>query len=101
MQSFRTKLVSGLKGFERATAGLMTTVVVGALALSVAPGNASAAIGFVQGGYATPQSAQSLVSITFTSAQQVGDLNVVVVGWNDTTAAVSFVSDSMGNVYTL
>src|ERR1043165_9015471 len=29
-----------------------------------------------------------------------GNLNVVVVGWNDTTAAVSSVTDSTGNVYT-
>src|ERR1043165_9011225 len=68
---------------------LRAAIVIGAFALSLAPGSADAAIGFVQGSYATPQSPQSLVSVTFTSAQQVGDLNVVVVGWNDTTAAVS------------
>jgi fibronectin type 3 domain-containing protein len=60
-----------------------------------------AAIGFVQGGYATPQSPQSVVSVTYTGAQGAGNLNVVVVGWNDTTAAVSSVTDSKGNLYTL
>lgn len=67
----------------------------------VLAGSANAAISFVQGSYATPQSPQSTVSVTYTSAQVAGDLNVVVVGWNDTTAAVSSVTDSNGNVYTL
>ncbi len=60
-----------------------------------------AAIGFVQGSYATPQSPQSVVSVNYAGAQGSGNLNVVVVGWNDTTAAVSSVTDSRGNVYTL
>src|SRR3954466_5425761 len=69
--------------------------------LSALADGAVAAIGFVQGSYATPQSPQSVVAVTYTSAQAAGDLNVVVVGWNDTTAAVSSVTDSSGNVYTL
>ena len=56
---------------------------------------------FVQGNYATPQSAQASVSVPFTSAQGAGDLNVVVVGWNDSTATVKSVTDSSGNVYQL
>ena len=39
--------------------------------------------------------------VTFASAQTAGNLNVVVVGWNDTIATVSSVTDSKGNVYTL
>ena len=62
---------------------------------------AQAAVTFIQQNYATPQSAKSTVPVTFTSAQTAGNLNVVVVGWNDTTAAVSSVTDSKGNVYTL
>ena len=58
------------------------------------------AITFIQQNYATPQSAKSTVPVTFTSAQTAGNLNVVVVGWNDTTATVSSVTDSKGNVYT-
>ena len=80
---------------------LRTVVAIAALTLYVSSGSAFAAIGFVQGSYATPQSPQSTVSVTFTSAQTAGNLNVVVVGWNDTTAAVSSVTDSVGNVYTL
>src|SRR5262249_30453279 len=40
------------------------------------------------------------VSVAYTAAQSAGNLNVVVVGWNDTQAAVTSVSDSKGNVYT-
>ncbi|MGH8322945.1 MAG: chitobiase/beta-hexosaminidase C-terminal domain-containing protein, partial [Steroidobacteraceae bacterium] len=56
---------------------------------------------FVQGNYATPQSAQASVSVTFTTAQSAGDLNVVVVGWNDSTTTVKSVTDTSGNTYTL
>src|SRR5260370_24475352 len=35
------------------------------------------------------------------ASQTAGNLNVVVVGWNDTQAAVSKVSDTAGNVYAL
>ena len=70
-------------------------------AMFLCPAVASAAtITYVQGNYATPQSTQATVSVTFTSAQAAGDINVVVVGWNDSTAAVTAVTDSRGNVYT-
>ena len=49
-------------------------------------------IRYVQGNYATPQSAQSGVAVKYTAAQQQGDLNVVVVGWNDSTATVKSVT---------
>jgi galactose oxidase-like protein/glyoxal oxidase-like protein/fibronectin type III domain protein len=58
-------------------------------------------IAFIQLASATPQTAQLAVSVPFASAQTTGNLNVVVVGWSDTTAAVSSVTDSTGNVYTL
>jgi len=60
---------------------------------------AAPTITYVQGNYATPQTAQTTVKVTFTSAQAAGDLNVVVVGWNDGTVTVSSVADSRGNVY--
>jgi hypothetical protein len=56
-------------------------------------------IGFAQVAAATPQSAQ-VVPVAFPGAQTAGDLNIVVVGWNDTTSAVSSVVDSQGNTYT-
>jgi hypothetical protein len=58
-------------------------------------------ISFIQLAYATPQSAQLTVPVPFGRAQTSGNLNIVVVGWSDTTAAVSSVTDSLGNVYTL
>jgi hypothetical protein len=61
----------------------------------------AAIISYVQGNYATPQTPQTSVSVAFTSAQAVGDLNVVVVGWNDSTATVTGVTDGSGNAYTL
>jgi chitodextrinase len=67
-----------------------------ASATTLAPG-----IRYVQGNYATPQSPQSTVSVTFATAQNAGNLNVIVVGWNDTTAVVSAVTDTGGNTYML
>ena len=58
-------------------------------------------INFVQLKSSDPQTPQTSLALTYSSAQLVGDLNVVVVGWNDSTATVSSVSDTVGNVYTL
>src|SRR2546425_973340 len=66
--------------------------------LSVA--QASAAITYVQGNSATPQTPQTAVPVTFTGAQNVGDLNVIAVAWNDSTATVASVTDKSGNTYT-
>jgi hypothetical protein len=57
-------------------------------------------ISFVQGNYAAPQMPRTAVNVTFSAAQTAGDLNVVVVGWNDSTARITSVRDSRGNVYT-
>jgi IPT/TIG domain/Abnormal spindle-like microcephaly-assoc'd, ASPM-SPD-2-Hydin/Fibronectin type III domain len=58
-------------------------------------------ITYVQGNYATPQASQTSVPVKFNAAQAAGDLNVVAVGWNDSTASVSAVTDTSGNTYTL
>jgi hypothetical protein len=42
-----------------------------------------------------------VVTVTYPGAQTAGDLNVVVVGWNDTTSTVQTVKDSAGNSYSL
>ena len=60
----------------------------------------SPAISYVQGNYATPQNPQTTVNVTYNAAQTAGDLNVVVVGWNDNTSTISRVADSKGNAYT-
>jgi len=50
---------------------------------------------------ATPQSPTATVTVTFPGAQSAGDLNIVVVGWNNTTSSVQSVNDSAGNTYNL
>ena len=55
---------------------------------------------FVQVAYATPQNPVSSLAVKYAAAQTAGNLNVVAVGWNDTTAVVNTVSDTKGNVYT-
>ncbi len=76
---------------------------ISAIACCLHPVTLTAAptISYVQGNYATPQSPQTTVTVTYTAAQMAGDLNVVVVGWDDAIATVNAVTDAMGNVYTL
>ncbi len=58
-------------------------------------------IGFVQIAAATPQTPTANVPVAYTAAQTAGDLDVVVVGWNDAVAQVTSVGDSSGNLYSL
>jgi IPT/TIG domain len=60
----------------------------------------SAGVNFVQMNYQTTASASSLAT-AYLSAQTAGDLNIVVVGWNDTTSAVTSVKDTKGNTYAI
>ena len=87
------------------TAGAVTvTVTVNGQSGSLANGftyNGSVAISFVQVAAATPQSSTATVTLAYPGAQTAGDLNVVVVGWNDTTATVQSVKDGAGNNYQL
>ena len=69
--------------------------------ITVTVTSTSTIISYIQGNYATPQTQQTTVNVPFTAAQVSGDLNVVVVGWNDSTAIVNSVADSKGNAYTL
>jgi hypothetical protein len=54
---------------------------------------------FVQQNYATPQTPQAQVTVAYSAAQVAGNLNVLAIGWNDTNASISGVSDSNGNTY--
>jgi len=87
------------------SAGAVTvTVTVNGQSGSLASGftyNATGAIAFAQVAAATPQSSQTTVSAAYSAAQTAGDLNIVVVGWNDTTSSVTLVQDSQGNAYAL
>ncbi len=88
------------------SAGAVTVTVTnsGGLSGNLASGftyNASVAISFAQVASATPQSPTATVSVSYPGAQTSGDLNIVVVGWNDTTTTVQSVKDSAGNTYKL
>jgi hypothetical protein len=88
------------------SAGAVTVTVtnLGSLSGSLAGGytySASVAISYAQVASATPQSPTATVSVSYPAAQTAGDLNIVVVGWNDISAAVQSVKDSAGNTYTL
>jgi len=67
---------------------------------SATTGTGATTISYVQGAYVDPQTPPASVPVTFTAAQVAGDLNVVVVGWNDSTTTVSAVTDTSGNTYT-
>jgi hypothetical protein len=54
---------------------------------------------YVQGNSAVPQTSQGSVSVGYSRAQTAGDINIVAVGWNDTTATITSVTDSAGNSY--
>jgi hypothetical protein len=58
-------------------------------------------ITFVQVKAATPQTASASVAITYPVVQTSGSLNIVAVGWNDTTSMVTGITDTRGNAYTL
>ena len=59
---------------------------------------ATTAISYVQGASQNPSTGNSLAA-TFSAAQAAGDLNVVVVGWADSTTTVSSITDTKGNTY--
>ena len=61
----------------------------------------SAPLAFVQVNAATPQTNQSTVSVTYTSAQVAGDTNILAIGWNNATSNITSVTDSAGNTYQL
>jgi hypothetical protein len=63
-------------------------------------GTTSGAINFVQVNYKTSVPSGSSLAVAYPSAQTAGNLNIVVVGWNDTTSTVSSITDSSGNTYT-
>ena len=58
-------------------------------------------IQFVQSNYTTPQTALSQDQVKFLAAQTAGNLNIIVVGWSDSIAAVTSVVDTAGNTYSL
>jgi len=60
----------------------------------------SGTVNFVQVNYKTSNPSASSVAVAYPAAQTAGNLNVVVVGWNDTASSVNSIVDSHGNTYT-
>jgi IPT/TIG domain len=58
-------------------------------------------INYVQGASAATGGSLTVVPVTMSKVQTAGNLNVVIIGWNDTTATVSSVTDTEGNTYTI
>jgi hypothetical protein len=54
---------------------------------------------FVQVNSATPQTTQGTVNVPYVQGQGAGDLNVVAIGFSDTTSTITSVTDAAGNVY--
>ena len=65
------------------------------------PNPASSPIAFVQVNSTTLQTSENPVAATFAAAQTAGDLNVVVVSWNDSVTKIQSLTDSSGNAYSL
>ena len=84
-----------------AVAAGSTNTAVATATYTIQGTSVPAAISFAQVASATPQSPTATVSVTYPDAQTSGDLNAVVVGWNDTAATVQSVTDSAGNNYSL
>ena len=61
--------------------------------------NQTAPLHLLQVNSATPQTNQSTVSVPF--LQDAGDLNVVAIGFSDSTSTITSVTDTAGNVYQL
>src|SRR5437870_4494232 len=67
-------------GFPWAVLLVVCLSAVGGIGL---PPASAATISFVQVNAATPQTSQTTVAVTYLAAQAGGNLNIVVVGWND------------------
>ena len=49
----------------------------------------------------TLQASNTSITCAYSTTQTVGDLNIVAIGWGDTTAVINAVTDTQGNMYTL
>ena len=90
LQEHRAALAGRIRTFH-----LVGVLVLALLALARP---AAAAVAYVQSAAQVPASTNS-VTVNLAAAQNAGDLNVVVLGWTDTTSSVSSIVDTSGNSY--
>ncbi len=87
--------LSGYSGTASAT-----TAAAGGSSGGSSGGGSGASVASVQSASQDPASASS-VAVKYAAAQLAGDLNVIVVGWNDSTSRINSIADSKGNAYLL
>ena len=58
-------------------------------------------INYIQSASTATGGALTTVSVTMPAVQTAGNLNVVIIGWNDATTTVSTVADTEGNTYAI
>ena len=56
-------------------------------------------INYIQRGDAATGSSAQTIPVPMTNPQEKGNLNVVIIGWGDTSSLVSSVTDTEGNSY--
>ncbi len=78
----------------------LSRLVVGFMSLLL-PALATGQATFVQVNSNTATVYSNSVAVAFTNPQAAGNLNIIVVGWNDTSATIASVADSNGNTYAL
>ena len=61
----------------------------------------SAAIYYVQGNFDSPLATETSVAAAYTGVQTAGDLNVVIISWEQSSGSVSSITDTSGNTYTV
>lgn len=82
-------------------AGVFVATAIATSGLLISGWARAAGPAFVQVASATPQSNQTTVSVAYSKAQVAGDTNIIAIGWNDTAATISNVTDSKGNIYSV
>ncbi|HYV29575.1 MAG TPA: hypothetical protein VEO53_00480, partial [Candidatus Binatia bacterium] len=96
-------MVAASAGKYSATAPLASSggwlMQVAAFRTGPPPSSGGGGIGFVQQNYTCPQTPESEVAVTYPAAQTAGNLNILAIGWNDVTANITDVTDSVGNTY--